>query len=154
MTTGKFSSAPSPNPSNDSKAESELSEEVLALQKREIEYFKLQREKNKAQRSEMEARRAMLKAQRESIEQELAVRLAEGELQASFGKDQNGVGIGLTFQGSRAPSREGSVADFPTSDLQRKSSLMPRIPMSGCQVLDILGCLCMYIYCSMSQSSR
>ncbi len=28
---------------NDSKAESELSEEVLALQKREIEFFKLQR---------------------------------------------------------------------------------------------------------------
>jgi hypothetical protein len=31
-------------PLNDSKAESELSEEVLALQKREIEYFKLQSE--------------------------------------------------------------------------------------------------------------
>ena len=33
-------------PLNDSKAESELREEVLALQKREIENFKLQREKD------------------------------------------------------------------------------------------------------------
>jgi hypothetical protein len=91
-------------PLNDSKAESELSKEVLALQKREIEYFKLQREKDEEQCSAMEARHVMLIVQRESIEEELAVRRAEGELQASFGKDQNGVGIGLTFRGSRAPS--------------------------------------------------
>ncbi len=82
---------------NDSKAESKLSEEVLALQNREIENFKLQHEKDKAQCSAMEAHCAMLEAQRESIEEELAVRRAEEELQASFGKDQNGIGIGLMF---------------------------------------------------------